>query len=189
MNKLHKQIEQLTDVVKRHEKFPHFSGIACILTGAIWILNEVASRQLYLTDNYRVISWLAVSVLAVLIATFLTIYEGQKRGKIVMNLSLISIMDKLIIISISTIAIIWTFYSNSMIDEIPSLLMVMYSILILTSKQNMTKLIYYFGMTNLVGGVVGLLFVEYSIVIAAIILGGGHIILGILLILNEKRST
>ncbi|MFC1655691.1 hypothetical protein ACFL3C_02375 [Patescibacteria group bacterium] len=189
MDHLKEQIKNIDAIMKRHGRYTHFSGIACIFAGVLWLTNTVAHDYLSLTENYRVVSWIVVALVSVIAATFLTVIEAHKRGKEPVTLSLIAIIDKLLVVALATLVLMWIFYKNELIIEIPSLLMLMYGILMLASKQIVTQAIKYFGYITLIAGVVGLLFIEYSVLLAAIVLGGGHIVLGIILIINGRKSS
>ena len=187
MDNINKQIGFINDLMKRHSRYTQFSGIACVITGILWLVNELANLYLHLADNYRVISWIVIALVAIIIAAFLTIYECYKKGKTVINLSLFTIIDKLVIICFSTLVIMWIFYRTSFIQEIPSLLMLMYGTLVLTSRNSLSKAIGYFGFFNFLGGFFGLLFGNYSILLASVILGFGHILLGLVLIFKREN--
>ena len=189
MDHLKEQIKNIDAIMKRHGRYTHFSGIASIFAGVLWLANTVAHDYLNLTDNYRVISWIVVALLSVIAGTFFTFIEAHKQGREPVTLSLIAVIDKLIIVAISTLVLMWIFYKNSIIIEIPSLLMLMYGILMLASKQIVTQAIKYFGYITLIAGIIGLLFTEYSVLLAAIVLGGGHIVLGIIFIINGRKSS
>jgi len=186
MNTFQAQIDGLKNIIKKHSKYTHFSGVAVIITGVLWLINEGLYLYLNLFPNYRVISWGAVTVLSILIATYLTLYEGHKRGKDVVNLPLFIVVDRFIVVSAATLVLIFVFYKNLMILHIPALLMTMYGVLIISAKHNITRSIVWFGYVNLVAGLVGLLFWNYAVILAALVLGLGHIILGIVLIVKKE---
>lgn len=186
MDKIKDQIETLNSMVKKHGKYTQFSGLACIITGILWLANEGMHYYLHLTPNYRVMSWVAVAILSILIASWLTVYETHKKGKEALNLPLFSVIDKLIIIGFTTSVFLYVFYRNDMVGHIPGLFMTLYGVLIVTAKLNITKSIVVFGYINLAAGFVSLLFPEYALYIAAAILGFGHIILGIVLKLKNE---
>lgn len=186
MDKIQEQIESLNTMVKKHGKYTQFSGLACIITGILWLANEGMHYYLQLTPNYRVMSWVAVALVSILIASWLTVYETHKKGKEAINLPLFSVIDKLIIIGLTTSVLLYVFYRNEMVAHLPGLLMTMYGVLIVSAKLNITKSIIIFGYINLAAGFVGLLFPEYNLYLAAAVLGFGHIILGIVLkLINE----
>ncbi|MFC1599457.1 hypothetical protein ACFL3T_00325 [Patescibacteria group bacterium] len=186
MDKLQQQIDTLNSMVKKHGKYTQFSGLACVITGILWLANEGMHMYLQLTPNYRVMSWVAVAVVSILIASWLTVYETHKKGKEAINLPLFSVIDKLIMIGASTSVLLYVFYRNDMVMHLPGLLMTMYGVLIVSAKLNITSSIIIFGYLNLAAGFAGLLFPEYALYIAAAVLGLGHIVLGIVLkITNE----
>lgn len=186
MDKIQEQIDTLNSMVKKHGKYTQFSGLACIITGILWLANEGMHYYLNLTPNYRVMSWVAVALLSILIASWLTVYETHKKGKEAINLPLFSVIDKLIIIGVTTSVLLYVFYRNEMVAHLPGLLMTMYGVLIVSAKLNITKSIIIFGYINLAAGFVGLLFPEYALYIAAAVLGFGHIVLGIVLKLYNE---
>jgi hypothetical protein len=186
MDKIQEQIESLNSIVKKHGKYTQFSGLACIITGILWLANEGMHYYLVLTPNYRVMSWVAVAIISILIASWLTVYETHKKGKEALNLPLFSVVDKLIIIGATTSILLYVFYRNDMVAHLPGLLMTMYGVLIVTAKLNITKSIIIFGYVNLAAGFTSLLFPEYALYIAAAVLGFGHIILGIVLKLKNE---
>jgi hypothetical protein len=185
MDKIKEQINSLNTMIKKHGKYTQFSGLACIITGILWLVNEIMHYYLHLTPNYRVISWVAVAVLSILVTSWLTIYETHKKGGEPINLPLFAVIDKLIIIGFTTSVLIYVFYKNDLFMHLPALLMTMYGVLIVTAKLNITNSIIIFGYINLAAGFFGLLFPEYNLYIAAIVLGLGHIILGITLKLKN----
>lgn len=186
MDKIQQQIESLNTIIKKHGKYTQFSGLACIITGILWLANEGMHYYLNLTPNYRVMSWVAVALLSILIASWLTVYETHKKGKEAINLPLFSVIDKLIIIGMTTSVLLYVFYRNEMVTHLPGLLMTMYGVLIVSAKLNITKSIIIFGYINLAAGFAGLIFPEYALYIAAAILGFGHIALGIVLKLYNE---
>lgn len=186
MNTFKDQIDGMKTIIKRHSKYTHFSGVAVIITGVLWLLNEALHLYISMFPNYRVISWGAVALLSILVATYLTLYEGHKRGKEVVNLPLFIVMDKFIVVALATMALVYVFYRNGMTYYIPALMMTMYGLLIISSKHNITKSIVLFGYVSLSGGLIGLLYWPASIPLAAAILGIGHIILGIALIFRKE---
>jgi len=131
-------------------------------------------------------SWVAVAIVSILIASWLTVYETHKKGKEALNLPLFSVVDKLIIIGFTTSVLLYVFYRNEMVGHIPGLFMTLYGVLIVTAKLNITNSIVAFGYINLAAGFISLLFPEYALYIAAAVLGFGHIVLGIVLKLKNE---
>jgi hypothetical protein len=186
MGQFQEQIDGIKTIIKRHSKYTHFSGVAVIVTGVLWLLNEGLHLYIHMFPNYRVISWGAVALVSILVATYLTLYEGHKKGRDVVNLPLFIVVDKFIGVALATMALVYVFYRNGMTYYIPSLMMTMYGLLIISSKHNITSSIVRFGYVSLAGGLIGLLYWPASIPLAAAVLGVGHIILGISLILKKE---
>ena len=187
MNKILKNIDLVNNILKRHERYTNFSGTACIVTGVLWLINEGLNIYFNFSTITRIISWIVVVIFAVIIAVSFTFSEREKGGKEKVTLSLMALVDKLIIISIGTLILMWVFYSNNMTFQIPALLLLMYGILILTSKRNIANVIQYFGYVNLTGGVFAFLMPQYSFYTTWIVLGLGHIILGVVLLLHREK--
>ena len=187
MSLIHNQIEAIKAIFQKHEKYHHFSGLACIIVGILWLLNEVLNYQMAYPDYYRILSWIAVAILAIIIAAVLTIRERKKRNKMITTLAIKEILYKLALICLGTFALMWVFYQ--LIALIPTLFMLMYGLLILTSKQNLPIPIQYFGYASFIAGIVGFFFAQYIIGIAALVLGLGHIIIGLTLIIHDKQYS
>lgn len=188
MDKMLKQIESLNAVVKKHGRYTHFSGIAAIIAGFLWLVNEATHWYLHFLPNYRVISWIVIILIIILISTFFTLYEGHKKGKEVVNLPLFAVVDKLSIVSITTLIIMYVFYKNELIPHMPGLLMAMYGLLMISSKIHLTLPIVVYGYITLLAGLIGLLFWPYAVLISVFVLGFGHIVLGIILLILKKRQ-
>jgi hypothetical protein len=189
MNKILSNIELINKIVNKHERYTHFSGAACIITGVIWLINEYLGRYFHFSDGVRILSWIIVVLIAVTLAAYLTFQARQKEGKEKVTLSLLSVLEKLLIISIATLALIYVLYTNGLLYEIPGLLLLMYGTLILMSKEHITEVIKYFGYLNVIGGIGSFLAPSYSLPIAWAIIGGGHIVLGIILIVLKKKNS
>lgn len=187
MDKMLKQIESLNAVVKKHGKYTHFSGFAAIIAGILWLVNEGTHWYLHFLPNYRVISWIVIVLIIILLTTFFTLYEGHKKGKEVVNLPLFAVVDKLSVVSITTLIIMYVFYKNGLIPHMPALLMAMYGVLIIASKLHLTLPIVIYGYVTLLAGLVGLVFWQYAVLISVFVLGVGHIALGIILLLRRNR--
>lgn len=188
MENLQEQIDTLKKVIKKHGSYTHFSGAATIIAGALWLINEATNWRLHFLDNYRVASWVVITMLIILISVILTLHEAHKDGHEVVNIPLLSVIDKLIITSVATLVLMYVFYKNELILAIPGLLMTMYGVLIFSAKLHLTKAITVFGYITLLGGLVGLLFSDYANYLSIAILGFGHIILGCILVYSRKNN-
>ncbi len=189
MNLIHDQIETIKAVFQKHEKYHYFSGTACIIVGILWLLNKYLNFKTVYSDDHQVLSWVVVAGLAIIIAVILTFGERKKRNKVVANLAIKTVAYRLIFICLGTWVLMWIFYQNLLIVFIPTLFMYMYGLLILTSKDTLPVPIQYFGYLNFTIGLIGFLFPDYIIYSSALVLGLGHIVLGITLIINEKQYS
>jgi len=187
MNKIIKNVNLVQEILKRHERYTNFSGTSVILTGILWLLNE-GINQIYDFDfRTRIYSWIGVVLVSVFLAISLTFYERGKVNKEKVTLSLMALVDKLIVISIGTLTLIYVFFIYGMYMQIPALLLLMYGTLILTSKRNISNIIKYFGYANLLTGVLAFAYPAYSLYLTWLILGLGHIILGIALLFIKDK--
>lgn len=188
MENMQQQIETLKKVIQKHGSYTHFSGVAAIIAGILWLINEATHWQLQFLDNYRIASWIVITMVIILVSVYLTLHEAHKDGNEVINLPLLSVIDKLVVISIATLVLMYVFYKNDLIPAIPGLLMTMYGVLIFSAKLHLTKAITIFGYITLAGGLMGLLFSDYANYLSIAILGFGHIILGCILVYGRKNN-
>lgn len=191
MNLVSEQIKAVKEVLLRHEKYHHFSGLACVIVGVLWLLNHyVFVPNLMGSEGFShavvLLSWVTVAAVSILIGAALTIRERQKRGKMIATLSLRRIIYKLAVISIATLALLWIFYQAHLEPLVPALFMLMYGLLMLTSKDNLPVPIQYFGYLSFVAGVLALVQFSYITTLHLVVLGLGHIVLGITLMIHEK---
>lgn len=188
MNTINQNIEKISQIIKKHGIYSNFSGIAPLIAGILWLANEGIHFFIYPYEpRLRILSWVIVALVSIIIATYLTVFEGQKKGKAVITLSLLTLIDKLLIIAVTSLVLIWIFYINRLILQIPALLLTMYGILILTSKNNLVPPIIYFGYLSFVIGLLALIFPLYSVLATTLVLGVGHIILGITLLIKREK--
>jgi hypothetical protein len=188
MENLQKQIDTIKKIVQKHGTYTHFSGFAAIVAGILWLINEATHFQLQFLDNYRIASWIVITMLIVLISTYLTLREAHQDGYEGLTLPLFSIVDKLIVISIATLVLMYVFYKNNLMLGVPGLMMTMYGVLIFSAKLHLTKSITIFGYLALFGGLFGLLFMQYANIASIIILGFGHIVLGSMLVYSRRHN-
>lgn len=175
-------------IIQRHGVYSNFSGLAPLIAGILWLVNE--GIHIFISTystRLRIFSWIIIALISVIVATYLTVYEGQKKGKHVITLSLLTLIFKLFIVSIASAVFIWIFYINSMILQIPALLLTMYGMLILLSKNNLVSEIIYFGYLAFIIGIITLIFPLYSVLGTSLVLGIGHIILGITLMIKSEK--